>query len=131
MLGEPVNANFVPGSGTLRAVVRSNMEHHPKLYIEDCATKFSRLLLDQWATGLEWSPDGKWIACNVYESRERPSNLGLVEMVSERSLRPELPGRLEEYKWSPDSGWLSSSRTQWVDSPFSGSSRARRARFSR
>jgi Tol biopolymer transport system component len=106
MLGEPESANCAPGPGTLRAVVQRNKEHHPHVYIEDCATGSSRLLLDKWTSRPKWSPDGKWIACDIYGSPQRPYNLGLVEMTSGRLWRPELGGQLEEYKWSPDSRWL-------------------------
>lgn len=100
MLGEPVDRNNVPGPGTLRAVVRNR---HPRVFIENSATGSSRALLDQWACLPLWSPDGKWIACSVYGSPQRPYNLGLVEMASEKLLLPELHGGLGEFKWSPDS----------------------------
>lgn len=106
MLGEPENANYAPGPGTLSAAVRNDKEHHSHVYIEDTASDSSRLLLDHWTTRPKWSPDGKWIACDIYGSPQRPYNLGVVEMASGRLLRPELNGQLEEYKWSPDSRWL-------------------------
>jgi Tol biopolymer transport system component len=106
MLGEPQDGNYVSGPGTLRAVVRTTKEHHPRVYIVDSATDSSRLLLDPWAWRPKWSPDGKWIACETYGSPERPDNLGLVEVRSGRFSQSEFHGRLEDYKWSPDSRWL-------------------------
>jgi hypothetical protein len=106
MLSEPENANDVPGPSTTRAVVRSNKQHHPQIYIVDSRTDSSRVLLDRWASGPRWSPDGNWIACDVYGSPQRPYNLGLVEMPSGRLSLPELPGGLGNYKWSPDSRCL-------------------------
>ena len=105
MLGEPENANDAPGPGTLRAVVRNDKERHSHVYIEDTAAHSSRLLLGPSASRPKWSPDGRWIACDIYGSPQT-YNLGLVEMASGRLWRPELGGQLEEYKWSPDSRGL-------------------------
>jgi hypothetical protein len=106
MLGEPENWNSVPGPGTLRAVVRNLKGHHPSILIEDAATGSSRLLLKPWASQPLWSPDGRWIACNVYGSPAAPYNLALVEVEAGRVTLPDLGAQIGEYRWSPDSRYL-------------------------
>ena len=106
MLGEPENWNSVPGPGTLRAVVRNLKGHHPSILIEDAATGSSRLLLRPWASQPLWSPDGRWIACNVYGSPAAPYNLALVEVESGRVTLPDLGAQISEYRWSPDARFL-------------------------
>ena len=103
MLGEPEDANSVPGPGTLRAVVRNLEGHHPSILIEEIASGSSRLLLKPWATQPKWSPDGRWIACNAYGSPSAPYNLALVEVASGRAWLPHLGTQIGEYRWSPDS----------------------------
>ena len=103
---EPANWNSVPGPGSLSAVVRSLRSHHPSVLVEDAATGASRLLLKPWASQPLWSPDGRWIACNVFGSPEAPYNLALVEVPSGRVHLPDLDAQIAEYRWSPDSRHL-------------------------
>ncbi len=49
-----------------------------------------------------WSPDGKWIAFNGWQSRERPYRLRLVDPVSGIVRQIDAIDQIEDYAWSPN-----------------------------
>jgi hypothetical protein len=107
LLRDPEDGNVVPGPGTLRAVVRSDKDHHPFVYIEDTAVGTSRRLLDRPLSMPRWSPDGRMIACVAWESRRRPNVLTVVDMATGEATQPEFPGSVAAtYTLSPDSRWI-------------------------
>ncbi len=121
--GAPENANDAPGPGSLRAVVRSDSLHHPFIFILDTATSVSRRLCP--GSRPRFSPDGRWIACSRWVSRERPYTLARVDLQTGVTQLIEGIGQIEDFAWSPDSKRLAftsmrydlSSRCQigWVD----------------
>jgi Tol biopolymer transport system component len=73
-----------------------------------------------------WSPDGKWIAFNGWQSRERPWTLRIVDPVTGDVRQIDAIDHIEDYEWSPDGKKLgfTAMRTQpfrweigWVDVP--------------
>lgn len=78
------DARVAPGPGKLRAVVRSDAQHHPHVFIEDSTTGSAQRLLERSLSQPRWSPDGKWIACTTWESRQRPWLLRVVNFASRR-----------------------------------------------
>ena len=79
VLGAPPNANDAPGPGTLRAMVKTDSLHHPHIYIVESARGASRRLCSGCMP--RWFPDGKWIAFNGWQSRERPNVIRVDESV--------------------------------------------------
>lgn len=100
LLRDPDHPNNVPGPGTLRAVVKSDSLHHPHIYIENTATGTRKLL--RRGSRPRWSPDGKQIACKVWESIKRPWLLCVVDVATGRSFVPDLQCLVMNYEWSPD-----------------------------
>jgi len=105
LLREPDNANYVPGPDSLWFVVRKNQQHKPAIYLENRASGRSELLIDR-ASGPRVSPDGKFLACIVWRSVQRPWNLVLLDLKSRRLTEPDLDGCASPYAWSPDAKWL-------------------------
>ena len=105
-LAEPIDWNHARGPGALWAMVRNDAAHHGHIFLDDSAAGTSHTLLARWACMPAWSPDGRWIACNTWVSRERPYVLVLVELASGRTWEPPLTGQVGEYRWSPDSKYV-------------------------
>lgn len=101
LLGAPEDWNNAPGPGSLRAVVRSDSLYHPSIFIVDTATDAWRPLCS--GSGPRFSPDGRWIACNRWLSRERPWVLALVDAGTGSVRMLGRVGHIEDYAWSPDS----------------------------
>ncbi len=101
LLGAPEHANNAPGPGSLRAMVKSDSLHHPFIFIVDTAAGTSRKLCS--GSMPRFSPDGRWIACHRWLSRERPWMLALVDARTGLSRIVENVGHIEDYAWSPDS----------------------------
>ena len=113
LLGAPANANNAPGPGSLRAVVR--MER-PAILVADTAAGTSRFLCSGSAP--RFSPNGRWIACRHWESRQRPYVLAIVDVLTGSKRLIEAIGQIEDYAWSPDSrrlAYSSYSNIGWVD----------------
>lgn len=106
LLRELDDARVAPGPGSLQAVVKSDAQHHPHIFLEDSATGSSRPLLERSLSQPRWSPDGKWIACTTWESRQRPWLLCVVDVASRRTLRPEFGALVSRFRWAPDSRTL-------------------------
>ncbi len=102
LLGAPEDGNNAPGPGSLRAVVRGGRPSY--VIIVNTATGTSRRLCQ--GTQPRFSPNGRWIACNHWESSERPWNLTVVDVRSGNSRIIEHVGQIEDYAWSPDSKQL-------------------------
>ena len=124
LLGEPPNANDAPGPGSLRARVRNDSLHHPHIDVDDVSRGTSRRLCSGCMP--RWSPDGKWIAFNGWQSRERPYVLRIVDPVTGSVRQIDAIDHIEDYAWSPDATKLgfAAMRTQhfrweigWVDIP--------------
>jgi Tol biopolymer transport system component len=103
LLRDLENGRVAPGPGTLRAVVKSDKQHHPFVYIEDSVFGTSRLLLNRTLSAPRWSPDGKKIACTTWKSSAKPWMLCVVDVASGRTLEPEFGAVVSKFKWSPDS----------------------------
>lgn len=100
LLRRPESANRVPGPGSFQAVVKSDSLHHPHIYIEDTSTGKRRLL--RRGSQPRWSPDGKRIACVIWESIQRPWLLCIVDVATARSFVPELNCLTMNFEWAPD-----------------------------
>jgi tricorn protease-like protein len=129
----PENPNDVPGPDSLRIVVR-NTGHRPAIYLEGAHGGRSEQLLEK-ACGPRVSPDGKYVACTVWQSLQRPWTLVLLDLKTRQRIEPTLDGCSSPYVWSPDAKWIAvmvtpgqlpqsrlalvaipSGRVQWIDS---------------
>lgn len=99
-LRDPADPNNAPGPDSLFAVTRIDKLLHPHTYIEDRATGARREMVA--GSGQRWSPDGTQIACTVWRSPECSSALRLIGVRTGDSLAPDVPCRVENYRWSPD-----------------------------
>ncbi len=91
--------NTVPGPRGLRAVVHSDAAHHPSIFLE--ADRRPPRLLRARASRPRWSPRGRYIACMVGHSLQRPWELSVVDVASGRHWDPEAPCHAMNYAWSP------------------------------
>lgn len=134
LLREPQSANDVPGPGSVHFVVRKTADHKPAIYLEDRRSGRSQLLLAR-ASGPRVSPDGRYLACIVWRSPQRPWTLVILDLQSRRQTQPALDGCASPYVWSPDAKWIAvmvtpcqtpqsrlalvampSGRVRWIDS---------------
>lgn len=100
LLKSPSDPNRVKGPGHLVAIVKSDSQHHPEIYIEDEATgKLTHLLR---GSKPRWSPDGSRIACEVWKSLDRPWMLCVVDVKSGKRFEPDIGCLVDTYCWSPD-----------------------------
>jgi Tol biopolymer transport system component len=94
----------VAGPDGLRAVVRTDDEHHARVFVEDARAGTTSLLLDAWTCLPRWSPDGRWIACDVWRSIKRHAELTIVDARARTPvIDPDVAASLSDMKWSPDS----------------------------
>lgn len=105
LLREPTSANDVPGPDSLRFVVRRDQQHKPAIYLQRGTTEPGELLLAR-ASGPRVSPNGRYLACIVWHSIQRPWNLVLLDLRSRKTSEPALDGCASPYSWSPDAKWL-------------------------
>lgn len=126
LLRDLENGRVAPGPQPLRAVVKSDKQHHPHVYLENTSTKTSRLLLPRSLSQPRWSPDGKKIACTTWKSSRQPWMLCIVDVASGRTVEPEFGAVVSKLRWAPDgrsiavSGQLYGTPTSvlaWVDVP--------------
>jgi Tol biopolymer transport system component len=103
LLRDLEDGRVAPGPSTLRAVVKSDKQHHPFVHIEDTASGTSRLLLSQTLSRPRWSPDGRKVACTTFKSSARPWMLCVVDVESGRKVEPEFGALVSKFRWSPDS----------------------------
>lgn len=114
LLGAPANPNDAPGPGSLHAVVRTGGP--PAILIADTLAGTTRYLCS--GTMPRFSPNGRWIACDHWVSREHPSVLAIVHVRSGKMRIMDGLGQIEEYAWSPDSrrlAYSSYSNIGWID----------------
>lgn len=100
LLKIPDDPNRVKGPGSSVAVVKSDSQHHPQIYIENEATGERRHLLR--GSKPKWSPDGTRIACEVWKSVERPWMLSIVDLKTGKTSDPDIGCMVDTYRWSPD-----------------------------
>ncbi|MDH4037200.1 MAG: hypothetical protein OEX18_14805 [Candidatus Krumholzibacteria bacterium] len=96
--------NNVPGPDSLIARVESDEQLHSFIDIEDLRTGESHRLIDANAFLPHWSPDGRYLGCEVWKSPGQLSELTVVD-VATRSviIDPEIGASAGQMKWSPDS----------------------------
>lgn len=98
------DANNVPGPDSLVARVLNDEEYHPYLWLENLRTGKTARLLDAWAFLPHWSPDGKYISCEVWKSPSQNSELTVVDVATRTMLLdPEVKASVADMKWAPDS----------------------------
>jgi dipeptidyl aminopeptidase/acylaminoacyl peptidase len=100
LLKSPDDPNRVKGPGDLVAIVKSDSQHFPQIYIEDQATGTRRHLLR--GSKPKWSPDGTRIACEIWKSMARPWMLSVVDVKTGKALEPDIGCLIDTYRWSPD-----------------------------
>ena len=100
-LRDPENPNYAPGPDSLLAYIQIDRLHHPHMYIKDRATGTQKEVIA--GSQPRWSPDGSRIACTVWRSSNCTSELHIIGARSGNSLLPDVPCRVENYRWSPDS----------------------------
>lgn len=104
LLRDPIDANRVPGLPPMVAVVRTDAQRRPQLFLENLVRGPARRLGgNRWLSQPRWSPDGRTLACTVWKSRERPWSLCLVDAETGRVTEPVLDVQVSSMRWSPDS----------------------------
>jgi Tol biopolymer transport system component len=96
----PENPNYAPGPDSLLAYIQIDKLHHPHMYIRDRSTGAQREVIA--GSQPRWAPDGSMIACMVWVSSHCNSELRIIDPRSNQSLVPNLPCRVDNYRWSPD-----------------------------
>jgi Tol biopolymer transport system component len=97
------DANNVPGPDSQVAHVRSDDPHHSYIEVENLETRKSIRLHSGYSFLPQWSPDGKYIACVVWKSRNRPGELAVASADNgEVLLDPRARASVATMKWSPD-----------------------------
>lgn len=98
--------NDVVGPDSLRALVRTNEESRPQIYLEDLRTGTTELLFPGYGFKPRWSPDGHYIACTEWKSLQRFRDLTIVEVPSGRVLEGPVAAGADTKKWSPDASTI-------------------------
>jgi dipeptidyl aminopeptidase/acylaminoacyl peptidase len=99
------NPNAIPGPDSLRLIAEAP-EGHPRVYIEDMRSGKRDDIVGTWAGVPAWSPDGKYIACVVYEGQQQPYQLAIIDRRTRRRIDIDPRLAVDEYRWSPDSRWI-------------------------
>lgn len=99
-LREPDDPNSVPGPAGSRLVVRKDAQRRPVLYLERSPDSAKVVL--RRATGPRMSPGGRYVACVVWRSIQRPWTLVIADLTTGRSFEPPLDGCSTPFEWSPD-----------------------------
>src|SRR5262249_44886073 len=106
LLAEPQDPTNAPGPGTLRLLSVKRPNHTRAVYLFDQRTRDSTIGSERGSMP-RFSPDGRYIAYSLWESRERPWSLVIFDRKSGRRMRPALGGCVTFYwRWSPDGHWL-------------------------
>lgn len=103
-LRESTSANYVPGPDSLVARVGTDAQGRPRVLIERLGTGNVDTLFAGWASQPLWSPDGHYVSCVAWTSREAPHQLAVVDVATKRLVVPptaRASGTVS--KWSPDS----------------------------
>jgi hypothetical protein len=96
------DANNVPGPDSLVARVRTDKEFHPYIEIENLRNREAHLLLSA-ACLPQWSPDGKYISCDVWTPAQRMGKLTAVRVATRSVVLETEFASVSQSKWSPDS----------------------------
>ncbi len=97
--------NAIPGPDSLRLIAEAP-EGHPRVYIEDMRSGKRDDIVGTWAGVPAWSPDGRYIACVVYEGQQQPYQLAVIDRHTRRRIDIDPRLAVDEYRWSPDSRWI-------------------------
>ena len=97
------DANNVPGPDSLVARVRTDENYHPFIEISSLRTGLTIGVIAR-AFLPHWSPNGVYLACEVWKSPEQRSELTVVDAATGKMfLDPEVQASAVDIKWSPDS----------------------------
>jgi len=98
------DANNVPGPDSLVARVRTDENHHPYVEIEDLRNGKAVRLIEEYTFLPHWSPNGKFIGCEVWKSPGQNSELTVLDVATRTILlNPEVRASAGSMKWAPDS----------------------------
>lgn len=104
-LADSESANDAPGPDSSRLVVHKGIGRKPAVHLEYPSRGTSEVLIER-ASGPRASADGRFVACTVWMSQERPWTLVVLDLKSKRRIEPNLDGCASPYRWSPDGRWI-------------------------
>ena len=94
--------NKVFGPGSLVAYVRIDSRNHGYLEIEDWKAGSDSVFVFRSAGLPAWSPDGKYLSCNVWTERTRGGKLCVLDASTWKTVVDVDLAHASDTKWSPD-----------------------------